>query len=92
MTHFIAAATSHLLRCAPPVTSLADDVTRTMIQGEAVIALLAELAERFPEYGFDKLFQIIRPRGLPWNQQNGFIERFNDSFRRSILDMHVSGT
>jgi len=31
---------------------------------EKVIALLAELAERFPERGFDKLFQIIRRRGL----------------------------
>lgn len=31
---------------------------------EEVIALLAELAERFPERGFDKLFQLIRRRGL----------------------------
>jgi len=30
---------------------------------------LAELAERFPERGFDKLFQIIRRRGLPWNHK-----------------------
>jgi len=32
-----------------------------------VIALLAELAERFPKRGFDKLFQLIRRRGLVWN-------------------------
>jgi putative transposase len=36
---------------------------------EAVIALLAELAERFPERGFDKLFQLIRRRGLVWNHK-----------------------
>ena len=36
---------------------------------EAVIALLAELAERFPERGFDKLFQPIRRRGLVWNHK-----------------------
>jgi hypothetical protein len=36
---------------------------------EAVIALLAEQAERFPERGFDKLFQLIRLRGLVWNQK-----------------------
>ena len=33
-----------------------------------MIALLAELAERFPERGFDKLFQLIRRRGLVWLQ------------------------
>lgn len=36
---------------------------------EEVIALLAELAERFPERGFDKLFQLIRRRGWPWNHK-----------------------
>ncbi len=36
---------------------------------EKVIALLAELAERFPERGFDKLFQLIRRRGLVWNHK-----------------------
>jgi putative transposase len=36
---------------------------------EAVIALLAELVERFPERGFDKLFQLIRRRGLVWNHK-----------------------
>lgn len=36
---------------------------------EEVIALLAELAERFPERGFDKLFQLIRRRGQPWNHK-----------------------
>ena len=36
---------------------------------EQVIALLAELAERFPERGFDKLFQLIRGRGLMWNHK-----------------------
>ena len=45
--------------------------------------LLAELTERFIEHGFDKS-QIIRRRGLPWNQQNGFIAGFNGSFRRGV--------
>lgn len=36
---------------------------------EEVIALLAELAERFPERGFDKLFQLMRRRGQPWNHK-----------------------
>lgn len=36
---------------------------------DEVIALLAELAERFPERGFDKLFQLIRRRGLVWNHK-----------------------
>jgi putative transposase len=33
------------------------------------IALLSEVAERFPERGFGKLFQIIRRRGQVWNHQ-----------------------
>ncbi|AZR22575.1 IS3 family transposase [Xanthomonas vasicola] len=36
---------------------------------EEVIALLSELAERFPERGFGKLFQIIRRRGHVWNHK-----------------------
>lgn len=36
---------------------------------EPVIAVLAELTERFPEHGVDKLFQIIRRWGLPWNHK-----------------------
>lgn len=36
---------------------------------EEVIALLAELSERFPERGFSKLFQLIRRRGLVWNHK-----------------------
>ncbi len=36
---------------------------------EEVIALLAELSERFPERGFGKLFQLIRRRGLVWNHK-----------------------
>ena len=31
--------------------------------------MLAELAERLPERGFDKLFQLIRRRGLVWNHK-----------------------
>lgn len=34
-----------------------------------MIALLVELSERFPERGLDKLFQLIRRRGLVWNHK-----------------------
>jgi putative transposase len=36
---------------------------------EPVVAVLAELAERFPERGVDKLYQLIRRRGLRWNHK-----------------------
>lgn len=38
-------------------------------QDEAVIAALLELAERFPERGFSKLFKLVRRRGLKWNHK-----------------------
>jgi putative transposase len=34
-----------------------------------VIAVLQELVERFPRYGFKKLFQLIRRRGHHWNHK-----------------------
>lgn len=36
---------------------------------EPVIAVLLELAERFPERGFSKLFELIRRRSHPWNHK-----------------------
>lgn len=36
---------------------------------DAVIAVLQELAERFPERGFGKYFKIIRRRGHGWNHK-----------------------
>jgi len=36
---------------------------------EAVITVLMELAKRFPERGFGKLFKLIRRRGLTWNHK-----------------------
>jgi len=36
---------------------------------DEVIAVLLELAERFPERGFDKLFLLIRRRGVNWNHK-----------------------
>lgn len=36
---------------------------------DELIALLSELAERFPDRGFGKLFQIIRRRGHVWNHK-----------------------
>ncbi|TCW17780.1 hypothetical protein EDF73_101433 [Raoultella sp. BIGb0138] len=34
---------------------------------EPVIQTLAELAERYPRYGFKKLFQLLRRQGNTWN-------------------------
>lgn len=34
-----------------------------------IIAALIELAERFPRYGFSKLFQLLRRRGHRWNHK-----------------------
>jgi len=34
-----------------------------------VIVVLQELVERFPRYGFKKLFQLIRRRGHGWNHK-----------------------
>jgi len=36
---------------------------------EEVIAVLLELAERFPERGFGELFQPVRRRGHRWNHK-----------------------
>ena len=36
---------------------------------EPVIALLAELAERHPDRGFGKLFDLVRRRGKRWNHK-----------------------
>lgn len=49
-----------------------------------VIALLSELAEWAERKGI--ALDFIEP-GRP--MQNGFIERFNGSYRRGVLDMHL---
>ena len=36
---------------------------------EPVILVLAELTERYPRYGFKKLFQILRRQGNGWNHK-----------------------
>ncbi len=36
---------------------------------DEVIAVLRELAERFPEHGLSKLFKLIRRRGHGWNHK-----------------------
>ncbi|CAI8771407.1 protein of unknown function [Methylococcus capsulatus] len=36
---------------------------------DAVIAVLQELTEHFPERGFDKYFKVIRRRGHAWNHK-----------------------
>lgn len=42
---------------------------RTPSRDEAVIVVLQELVERFPERGFGKLFKLIRRRGHRWNHK-----------------------
>ncbi len=36
---------------------------------EPVILALTELAERYPRYGFKKLFQVLRRQGNAWNHK-----------------------
>ena len=36
---------------------------------EPVISALQAAAERYPRYGFPKLFQILRRQGYPWNHK-----------------------
>lgn len=42
---------------------------RQMAPDDEIIAVLQELAERFPERGFGKYFQLIRRRGHTWNHK-----------------------
>lgn len=41
------------------------DTTRN----EPVIVALQAMAERYPRYGFPKLFQVLRRQGYPWNHK-----------------------
>ncbi|GLY61746.1 hypothetical protein Pcaca05_26030 [Pectobacterium carotovorum subsp. carotovorum] len=36
---------------------------------EPVIQALTEVAERYPRYGFKKLFQVLRRQGNAWNHK-----------------------
>ncbi|WP_410702662.1 IS3 family transposase, partial [Citrobacter braakii] len=36
---------------------------------EPVIVALQAVAERYPRYGFPKLFQVLRRQGHPWNHK-----------------------
>jgi putative transposase len=36
---------------------------------EPVIQALSEMAERYPRYGFKKLFQLLRRQGDTWNHK-----------------------
>lgn len=36
---------------------------------DQVIVALSELVERYPRYGFAKLFQLLRRKGSPWNHK-----------------------
>ena len=59
-------------RCACRALKLARSTARYAARpdrDEAVIAVLQELAERFEDRGFGKLFQLIRRRGHGWNHK-----------------------
>lgn len=47
---------------------------------EPVIRALTELAERYPRYGFKKLFQLLRRQGNTWNHKRYCLLKLN--FRR----------
>lgn len=40
-----------------------------MLRDEPVISALQQAAERYPRYGFSKLFQILRRQGHAWNHK-----------------------
>ncbi len=41
---------------------------------EPVIHALTEQAERYPRYGFKKLFQLLRRQGNTWNHKRVHLE------------------
>ncbi len=45
------------------------------LRDEPVIHALTELAERYPRYGFKKLFQLLRRQGNTWNHKR--VHRFH---------------
>lgn len=50
---------------------------------EAVIQRLIEVAERYPRYGFKKLYQLLRRQGHDWNDKRVHrIYCFKLNFRR----------
>ena len=60
------------LRRACRVVGISDSVYRYKPdpnRDDEVIAKLQEAAERYPAYGFDKLFKILRRWGHPWNHK-----------------------
>lgn len=60
------------LQSLPGVRCVAEEAVvtvgcRSRNRDEPVIALLVDLADRFPGRGAGKVFQIIGCRGLPWD-------------------------
>lgn len=59
-------------RRACRVVGISDSVYRytpDMTKDEAVIRVLQKAVERYPAYGFSKLFKILRRWGHPWNHK-----------------------
>lgn len=46
-----------------------DGVFLAARRDEPVIHALTELAERYPRYGFKRLFQLLRRQGNTWNHK-----------------------
>ena len=40
-----------------------------LTKDDPVIKVLLELADKYPRYGFGKMFQMVRRRGHPWNHK-----------------------
>lgn len=60
------------LRRACRVVGISDSLYRYQPDGRrdvSVIAALHEAVERYPAYGFSKLFKVLRRRGHPWNHK-----------------------
>lgn len=60
------------LRRACRVVGISDSVYRykpNVKQDESIIVALQEASERYPAYGFGKLFKVLRRKGYGWNHK-----------------------
>lgn len=76
LVNYLTAQFTMSIRQACRTLSLSRTVCRTVYcyqpgtrRDEAVIQVLTGLAERYPRYGFKKLFQVLRRQGHVWNNK-----------------------